>query len=118
MGNTDHKSYVWVRVNGELYKMFYTSRLAKTIDREIQCTRKWICEGILPECIFFDRRNRRLFTEKQIDIIAKCCKEHGVVRGNSTWKKYSPFVADVHRRIKVHNKTYFRGNKNVEVKEE
>lgn len=79
------KEYI---IKGKKMYLYPISYLAKKLSEELgsertpQTIRKWEKEGIIPPAIF-RVGGRRLYHEKQIEVICKCAKEAGIKQGAS-----------------------------------
>lgn len=82
---------------GEELELFYIGILAYELGRTPQTIRKWEISGVLPDTMFRDKYNKRLYSQEQIDIIVKSAFEAKIKQGESLAN--TSFEAKVHRRL-------------------
>ncbi|MFI3211679.1 MAG: MerR family transcriptional regulator, partial [Peptostreptococcaceae bacterium] len=72
-----------INMKGEPLELFYIDKLASELGRTPQTIRKWEVSGILPNPIFKDKHNRRLYSLEQIEVIVECAVKSNVRQGYS-----------------------------------
>lgn len=72
-----------VTVKGVEVQLFYINTLGEALGRTAQTIRKWEISGILPDCLFRDKMNRRMYSQEQIDAIVACAEKSNVRQGYS-----------------------------------
>lgn len=94
-------------INGEELELFYVDKLASELGRTPQTIRKWEVSGILPQPIFKDKNNRRLYSQEQIDAIVECAIKSKIRQGYSVADtNFSPRVFKALQEI---NNKYVQG---------
>ncbi len=93
-------------INGEELDLYYIETLANELGRTPQTIRKWEVSGILPNPIFRDKNNRRLYSQEQIDVIVECAIKSNVRQGYSVAN--TNFSPRVHKALEEVNKKYLQ----------
>ena len=83
--------------SGEEIELFYIGKLAYELGRSSQTIRKWEISGVLPDPMFRDKFNKRLYSQEQVDLILKSAFEAKIKQGESLAN--TSFEAKVHRRL-------------------
>lgn len=66
-------------LNGEKVTMYSIGEIARRLGRDPQTIRKWERDGVIPVAMFRDVKNRRMYTQEQIEAIVKIAKEEGIL---------------------------------------
>lgn len=90
-------------------KLYYINKLAERLQRTTTSIRIWERKGIIPETRFRDKYGNRLYTEEQIEAIAKSAEENKIVQGKSIAD--TNFSVDCHRYFEILDAKY-RGKNN------
>lgn len=96
-------------VNGKEIELFYINTLAEALGRTAQTIRKWEISGILPDCLFRDKLNRRMYSQEQIDAIVECAEKSNVRQGYSVAN--TNFGPRVKKALAEINKKYIKEDK-------
>lgn len=105
----DESTFKTTTLNGVQYKLFYIGVLAKRLNRTPSTIREWESKGIIPASEFKDKFGKRLYTEEQIEAIAKCAKRDKIHIGRSF--ALTNFSVHCHRQFELLHKKYFGGDK-------
>lgn len=90
--------------NGETVDLFYIGALAEALGRSSQTVRQWEISGILPDPMFRDKNNRRLYTQEQIDVIVECAEKAKISRGRPI--NSSTFSTNCYKRLEELKRKY------------
>ena len=69
--------------SGKTIEVFSIGTLAKTLNRSSTTIRRWEHLGIIPTTFFTSPRGFRMYSQEQIDLIARCAKEAKIKHGVS-----------------------------------
>lgn len=68
-----------MQVNGVEVEFFTVGALAEAINRKPVTIRSWEMKGIFPKARYRDKRQRRLYTRRQIEGVRGLCAKHGIL---------------------------------------
>lgn len=94
-----------VKINGEIFELYYINDLAYALGRTPQTVRKWEISGVIPKTPFKDNFGRRLYTKEQIETIVRIAEECNIKQGYSIAN--TSFSAKIHKAFAELNKKYF-----------
>lgn len=96
---------------GRKLELFYLGVLSKAIKRDPHTVRDWERKGVLPDCMFRDKSGKRLYSQDQIDIIARLIQEEGIRQGQGIAK--TNFIKKVHAELDTLKQEYLTDSRQV-----
>lgn len=101
-------------LSGRQIELFYINTLAEEVGRSPCSIRKWEISGIIPDPLFRDKSQRRLYSREQIDTIVQCAFDAHIQQGAPIAN--TSFKSKVHKRMAKLNTDYLKEIKNIEEK--